>query len=113
MNNNELERYSGDCLDLEQCDETWRGWHVRGRHLVSGEGWTFTPGEILRLPFLVQQIAALEARPSKTTGRQNVYSSRLTQLHTLQAALHAVEADIAARGTDDELHELRDLRRLP
>lgn len=113
MNNNHLERYSGDCLELEQCDETWAGWHVRGRVLVSGEGWSFTPGEILRLPFLVQQIAALEATGQHAPRRGHAYSTRLAQLHTLQAAYNAVAADIAAKGTDDELHELRDLKGLP
>lgn len=40
----------------------WDGWSLRGKHLVSPEGWEFTPGEIRSIPFMYAQIAALRHR---------------------------------------------------
>lgn len=40
----------------------WDGWIIRGKHLVSPEGWEFTPGEVRSVPFMHAQIAAYQAR---------------------------------------------------
>jgi len=40
----------------------WRGWIVRGQHLVSPEGWQFTFGEIRSIPFLHAQVRTYQRR---------------------------------------------------
>lgn len=47
--------------ELGVISRAWRGWSLRDGALVSPEGWTFSPGEILSLPFLRQQLAAYQA----------------------------------------------------
>lgn len=48
--------------ELEPISRTWSGWILRGKHLVSPEGWEFTPGEIRSIPFMHAQVAAYQAR---------------------------------------------------
>lgn len=40
----------------------WDGWSIRGKTLVSPEGWAFTPGEIRSIPFMHAQVAAYQQR---------------------------------------------------
>ena len=35
---------------------------VRGKELVSPEGWCFTPGDVRSVPFLTAQVRAYQAR---------------------------------------------------
>jgi hypothetical protein len=48
--------------ELGQFAQSWDGWNLRGKHLVSPEGWTFSFGEIRSIPLLHSQIATLKAR---------------------------------------------------
>ena len=41
---------------LAPASRHWAGWFVRGEHLVSPEGWCFTPGEVRAIPFMRAQI---------------------------------------------------------
>jgi hypothetical protein len=47
--------------DLSAFDPDWKGWTLRNGTLISPEGWSCSPGEILSLPFLRQQIAHFES----------------------------------------------------
>lgn len=47
--------------DLSAFDPDWRGWVMRAGKLVSPEGWTYSPGEVLSLMLLRAQIAHLES----------------------------------------------------
>ena len=48
--------------ELESISKTWSGWSVRGPHLVSPEGWQFTPGEVRSIPFMKAQVRAYQDR---------------------------------------------------
>lgn len=43
-------------LELGALCPAWRGWRLAGGAIVSPEGWTFTPGELLALPIRYQQL---------------------------------------------------------
>lgn len=109
MENKPLPVYMDDRLALDRFDEIWKGWTVRGPRLISPEGWTFTPSQVLTIPLMREQIRALQQELTEAHRRKANYSPRLTQWHTLQAAVQAVETEIRQRGTDDELDELRQL----
>lgn len=46
--------------ELEPIARPWRGWRIRGEHLISPEGWTFTFGEIRSIPFLHAQVSTYQ-----------------------------------------------------
>jgi hypothetical protein len=46
--------------DLSAFGHAWKGWKIVGGKLVSPEGWDYTPGEVLAIPFLRSQIAHLD-----------------------------------------------------
>jgi hypothetical protein len=49
-------------ITLGQLDAIgWKGWRIMRGVLVSPEGWEATPGDVLALPFMRQQIAILQA----------------------------------------------------
>lgn len=47
--------------DLSALDPAWRGWTLKAGKITSPEGWQYSPGEVLSLALLRQQIAHLEA----------------------------------------------------
>lgn len=51
------------CLrgELEPISRPWAGWRIHGKHLVSPEGWKFTPGQVRSIPFMHAQVAAYQA----------------------------------------------------
>lgn len=49
------------CGDLVALDREWRGWRVRAGKLISPEGWALTPGEVLAIQIMRQQIAVYRA----------------------------------------------------
>ena len=48
--------------ELDRISRTWRGWKIRGEHLVSPEGWEFTPGAIRAIPFMKAQIKTYQEK---------------------------------------------------
>jgi Phage protein len=42
--------------ELGPLSKDWDGWRVRGKHLISPEGWVFTFGEVRSIPFLQAQV---------------------------------------------------------
>jgi hypothetical protein len=75
------------CLDgdLGPISATWRGWTVRGRHLVSPEGWEFTPGDVRSVPFLHAQVAAYQQR-QRTALQADWVEERYVDPEELSAA---------------------------
>lgn len=47
--------------ELGPISRAWSGWRMVKDELVSPEGWTFKPGELLALPLLRMQLAAYQA----------------------------------------------------
>lgn len=47
--------------DLGAFGKDWRGWRISGEELVSPEGWRIRRGEVLAVPLMNRQIAALQA----------------------------------------------------
>jgi len=47
--------------ELGEVSPDWRGWRLVRGELVSPEGWTATPGDVLALPLMRGQIAAYQA----------------------------------------------------
>ena len=47
---------------LAPIGNAWRGWMLRGKHLVSPEGWEFTAGEIRSIPLLHAQVRIYQGR---------------------------------------------------
>lgn len=43
----------------------WRGWRMVRGELVSPEGWTYQPGEVLALTLLRQRVSVLQAEHRK------------------------------------------------
>lgn len=116
MKNNHLRTPRPGCPDLGAFDENWAGWRLSGGELfdaLSGAAIGFTPADIRVLPILRQQISALEAELRLRPARRVAPSHRLTQLEALQGAISRIEAEIAERGTEDELAVLRLLRGFP
>ncbi len=100
-------------MELAEFDESWSGWILRGCELFSPEQWRFTPAKILAGCLREAEIHALRLELKRAHKVQPAYSARLTQWHTLQAAVQALETEIRQRGTDDELDELRQLTNPP
>jgi hypothetical protein len=53
-----LQRLVSLCVfgDLGHINKAWDGWRIRGKLLISPEGWEFTFGEIRAIPFMHAQI---------------------------------------------------------
>lgn len=47
--------------DLGYLDPHWRGWTIRGEHIVSPEHWRVSRNDALSVPLLHQQISVLKA----------------------------------------------------
>lgn len=47
-------------LELGVLSPAWSGWYLRRGELVSPDGWTFSAGELLALPFRYQQLRHAE-----------------------------------------------------
>jgi Phage protein len=60
----------------------WDGWSIRGKHLVSPEGWEFTPGEVRSIPFMHSQVAAYQAR-QRCIAQADWIDERWTDPHEL------------------------------
>ena len=48
--------------DLGCFDPEWRGWAFRDGKLISPEGWTASPGDVLSIPLMRAQISAHQAK---------------------------------------------------
>jgi len=46
--------------DLGCFDPAWKGWRIRDGQLISPEGWTVSPGNVLALPLMRAQIACYQ-----------------------------------------------------
>lgn len=47
--------------DAGGLDPSFRGWKIEHGEMISPEGWRFSPGEIMSMPLLRQQLAAYQA----------------------------------------------------
>jgi len=47
--------------DLGAFGKEWKGWKIVKGEIVSPEGWSYPPGEILAIPFLRAQLAHFES----------------------------------------------------
>lgn len=116
MRNKILPAAGQGCRDLGEFDENWSGWRLTGGELFDAHSSAvtgFKPAEVRVLPILRQQISALEVELRLRPARRVSPSHRLTQLEALQGAIAQIEAEIAERGTQDELAVLRLLRGFP
>jgi len=46
--------------DLGCFDPAWNGWFIRDGQLISSEGWAASPGDILAIPLMREQIAGYQ-----------------------------------------------------
>ncbi len=54
--------------DLGAFDPAWSGWCLRNGALISPEGWTASPGDVLSIPLMRAQIASYQAAQRQTRG---------------------------------------------
>jgi len=70
---------------LDPIDRAWRGWVLRGEHLVSPEGWRFTFGEIRSIPFLHAQVRTYQHR-ERTHLQADWIDERFTEPRQIDVA---------------------------
>jgi len=46
--------------DLGCFDPAWKGWRIRDGQLISSEGWSVSPGDVLGLPLMRAQIISYQ-----------------------------------------------------
>jgi len=75
------------CLEgeLEPLSRHWAEWSIRGQHLVSPEGWAFTPGEVRSILFMRAQVAAYQAE-RRTHLQADWIDQRYVELDQADAA---------------------------
>ena len=56
--------------DLGCLDPAFQGWRLRDGQLVSPEGWTASPGEVLSIPLMRAQIASYQAEQRRVQGME-------------------------------------------
>ena len=56
------------CGNLGVFDPAFQGWRLRDGKLVSPEGWTASPGEVLSIPLMRAQIASYQAEQRRVQG---------------------------------------------
>ena len=66
-----LDRLLALCIsgELGEVRDAWAGWRLTDGHLVSPEGWCFSPGEIRSIPFLHGQVRIYRSELENLRGR--------------------------------------------
>lgn len=66
--------------DLSAMDKLWAEWRLFRGELHAPNGWHFTPGELLSLPLLYQEIAALKKALSDRPPQLDLFPAVETPL---------------------------------
>lgn len=70
----------------------WTGWRLLEGSLVSPEGWTSSAGQVLTLPLLLQQIAALDTECRRWRNREPQPDTQGDELEHLKRRIAALRA---------------------
>ena len=71
--------------ELGHLAKAWDGWRIRGKHLISPEGWQFTFGEIRAIPFMHAQIRTYQ-RLQRCVQQADWIEGRFIEARKIDAA---------------------------